>query len=86
VSGPGWDVGEILSNELLGTKAYYRVVEARGDTVLVEVLDAPGLERGYRFAMTASAASGMRAANASEVAGAEGDAHRVGVRRLRTSD
>jgi hypothetical protein len=63
-----WEVGEILTNEVLGTRAHYRVVEAREDTILVEVLHAPGLERGVQFAMTVAAAAAMRAADSPQVA------------------
>lgn len=68
VTTGAWEPGEILCNDLLGHKAYYRVVEAREDTVLVEVLDAPGLERGFQLAVTTAAASRMRIADLHETA------------------
>ena len=51
--------GQVVRNHMLGTDATYRIIEARGENVLVEVIEAPGLEPGYRFEMLAEAAEQM---------------------------
>lgn len=51
---------EVLTNVMLGTQATYRVVQRTADGhVRVAVIDAPGLDEGYEFVITAEAAAGM---------------------------
>jgi hypothetical protein len=59
MSAPPLEPGQIVRNRMLGTDATYRIVEQRGENVLVEVIEAPGLEPGYRFEMLAEAAARM---------------------------
>lgn len=66
---------EILTKTMLGTTATYRVLgRTDGGDVRVTVIEAPGLEPGFEFTITAEAAAGMdgRAAQ-------RGDAKRAGV-------
>ena len=59
MSAPPLEPGQIVRNRMLGSEATYRIVEARGENVLVEVIEAPGLEPEYRFEMLAEAAARM---------------------------
>jgi hypothetical protein len=52
-------VGELIRNTVLGSVATYRVCAHAGDLVDVEVVDAPGLERGQRLRLTADAVRAM---------------------------
>lgn len=51
--------GTILRRTLLGSTATYRVVGARGQQVELEVIDAPGLQPGFRFEALAADAAAM---------------------------
>ena len=53
-------LGQVRRHELLGTVAVYRVVDIEGPLVLVEVIQAPGLEAGARFRFTEEAVRRMR--------------------------
>jgi len=46
----------LLRRRALGTEALYRVLGVSGPLVEVEVVHAPGLERGTRMRLTAGAA------------------------------
>jgi hypothetical protein len=50
---------DLLRLSMFGTDAVYRVRSAEGETVTVEVVDAPGLPRGTRVRLTAAAARAM---------------------------
>jgi hypothetical protein len=56
--------GYLLRHRVLGEKAVYRVLEARGQTVDVEAVAVPGLTPGTRVRLTAEVATAMRARNA----------------------
>lgn len=47
------EVGQVRSRSLLGTEATYRVVQVDADHVLVDVVDAPGLQAGFRMRLVA---------------------------------
>ena len=51
--------GQVRRNVMLGTEAVYRVCSIRGDLVDVEVIRAPGLSAGQRFALTRNAVGAM---------------------------
>lgn len=51
--------GRFLRNRCLGTEALYEVLAEDGDTVTVEVVSAPGLERGTRMRLMTRAARAM---------------------------
>ncbi|MGP0048273.1 MAG: hypothetical protein ACLPZR_05400 [Solirubrobacteraceae bacterium] len=52
-------VGELRRQVLLGSESLYRVCACDGDHVEVEVVRAPGLRPGLRFAFTADAVAAM---------------------------
>jgi predicted RNA methylase len=51
--------GQIRRSELQGSVATYRVLEARGEVALMEVVEAPGLGAGMRFSFTLDAVGAM---------------------------
>ena len=53
-------VDTLLSHQVLGTQALYRVIDPAATLVAVEVLDAPGLAAGLRLKLTRKATSAMR--------------------------
>jgi hypothetical protein len=55
----GIDGPVLLRHRRLGSEAVYRVLAAGADVVTVEVVRAPGLERGTRMRLTADAARAM---------------------------
>ena len=55
----GIDVPMLLRHRRLGTEAVYRVLAVGAETVTVEVVRAPGLERGTRMRLMADAARAM---------------------------
>ncbi len=52
-------VGELRRHVRLGTEAVYRVCGWTDRLVDVEVVSAPGLERGQRFTLTREAVTSM---------------------------
>jgi hypothetical protein len=50
----------LLKHRALGSEAVYRVIDVADRLVSVEVVDAPGLERGTRFQITRRAAKAMQ--------------------------
>jgi hypothetical protein len=52
-------IGDVIRNTLLETEATYRVCGLDGAAVVVEVLEAPGLERGQRLRFTTEAVRAM---------------------------
>ena len=48
-----------LRHRALGTEAVYRILDASGPTVEVEVVRAPGLDAGARLTFTREAAQAM---------------------------
>jgi hypothetical protein len=44
--------GDVYEQELLDTRASYRVVTVEDDHVTVEAVEVPGLERGHRLRLT----------------------------------
>ena len=52
-------VGRILRRQALGTVAMYRVVQDGGETVTVEVVEAPGLPAGFLMRLDAADAQAM---------------------------
>ena len=56
--------GRFLRTRRLGTEALYEVLAEDGDTVTVEVVDAPGLERGTRVRLMARAVRAMECIDA----------------------
>jgi len=61
-------ISGILRNRLLGSEATYRVLADEGDTVLVEVVEAPGLTPGFQLRMTAAVARELACDEASAAA------------------
>lgn len=53
------EIDAILRRSLLGTEAVYRVLAHEGDTVLVEVVEAPGLTPGFQLRMTVAVARAL---------------------------
>ncbi|MDX6690056.1 MAG: hypothetical protein QOG15_1513 [Solirubrobacteraceae bacterium] len=51
--------GEVRHQRLQGSDATYRVVSTEGEHVMVEVIEAPGLEAGYRIRMLREAVQAM---------------------------
>jgi len=62
--------GRLLEREALGSASRYRVVGADDRLVLVEVVDAPGLERGAQIRITRRSARAMREVAETTVGGA----------------
>lgn len=59
-------VGQVRRRSMLGTHAYYRIVElSEASLVRVEVLAAPGLSVGARFTFTRDAISSCELMSAS---------------------
>lgn len=52
-------INAILRRRLLGSEAVYRVLAEHGDTVLVEVVEAPGLTPGSQLRLTAAVARSL---------------------------
>lgn len=50
---------DLLTHQVLGTTASYRVIEVADQLVSVEVLSAPGLEPGMQLRFTRAAAQAM---------------------------
>ena len=50
----------LLKHRALGSEAVYRVIDVADRLVSVEVVEAPGLERGTRFEITRRAAKAMQ--------------------------
>jgi hypothetical protein len=48
-----------LRQRMLGSEAVYRVISEDGPTVMAEVVEAPGLERGTRLRLMARAVRAM---------------------------
>jgi hypothetical protein len=70
---PGIDAPVLLRHRRLGTEAVYRVLEVGADVVTVEVVRAPGRERGTRMRLMADAARAMERLDArSEVVAGAG--------------
>jgi hypothetical protein len=53
-------IGQIRRQPRLGTDAAYRVCSWDDELVEVEVVQAPGLERGQRFTFTRAAVTAMQ--------------------------
>ena len=49
----------LLRRRALGSEAVYRVLDDEGDVVLVEVVEAPGLQPGTRIRLAAADARAM---------------------------
>ncbi len=56
---PGIDAPVLLRHRRLGSEAVYRVLAVDDDVATVEVVRAPGLERGTRLRLMADAARAM---------------------------
>lgn len=52
-------VRKLLRHRVLGDEAFYRVVDAAGEIVEVEVVSAPGLEPGTHLRLTRAAVASM---------------------------
>lgn len=65
-------IGELIRNTALGSVATYRVRARFGDLVEVEVVDAPGLERGHRLRFTTDAVRTMQQLGETSAAAAQG--------------
>jgi hypothetical protein len=52
--------GGLLLDRRLGEDALYRVVDVRGELVVVEVVRAPGLQGGTQLRFTQDAVSNMK--------------------------
>ncbi len=63
-TAPGTDVPVLLRHRRLGTEAVYRVLAVGTNVVTVEVVRAPGLERGTRMRLMADEARAMERLNA----------------------
>ncbi len=50
----------VLANTMLGTSALYEVLDEHDDVVTAEVIDAPGLPRGMRVRLLATATRAMK--------------------------
>jgi hypothetical protein len=60
--------GSLLRRRLLGTDAVYRVLEDGDVTVLVEVVQAPGLAPGFQMRVTAADARALERQDAPDLA------------------
>jgi hypothetical protein len=69
-------IGDVVRNTMLGSEATYRVCAVHGATVEVEVLEAPGLERGHRLRLTADAVRAMELVTSTSAAPADRKARR----------
>jgi hypothetical protein len=58
-------VHKLLRHRVLGGEAFYRVVDAAGQIVEVEVVSAPGLEPGTHVRLTQAAVGSMSVVPAS---------------------
>jgi hypothetical protein len=73
-------VGDVIRNTRLGSEATYRVCAVDGATVEVEVLEAPGLDRGQRLRFTSQAVRAMELMTAgSEAPSSPGTVGRPGL-------
>ena len=57
--GSGLLTGQVLRHRALGSEGTYRVLEARGSLVELEVITAPGLQQGARVQVCTGAARAM---------------------------
>jgi len=57
--GSGLLTGQVLRYRALGSEGTYRVLEARGSLVELEVITAPGLQAGARIQVCTGAARAM---------------------------
>ena len=55
-----------MRNRVLGTEALYELLDAEGELVTAEVLEAPGLAAGTRLRLLASATRAMEQLDPSE--------------------
>jgi hypothetical protein len=79
------EVGTTWTQEVLGSTASYKVVEDLGDTVVVAVMEAPGLEPGTRLRLKREALRGMEQVGAPERSSSQSSRQRS-VRRLPASE
>jgi hypothetical protein len=61
-------VGDVYRRELLQTQASYRVLTVEDEHVEVEVLEAPGLQPGFRMKLTTAALDAMQRLEAAPAA------------------
>ena len=67
-TAPNIRAGQFRRQTVLESRATYRVVDVEDASVLVEVVEAPGLTPGRRFRFSRESVSAMRVVHETEIA------------------